>query len=45
MQEFLAAVVSWLDPEPYTVTGLLLAGLTFERSQPAAAEAKDMVRL
>jgi hypothetical protein len=45
IQEFLAAVASWLDPELYTLTGLLLAGLTFDRGQPAAADANDMVRL
>ena len=45
IQEFLAAVASWLDPELYTLIGILLAGLTFDRGQPAAADANDMVRL
>ena len=45
IQNFLAAVISWLNPAEHTLAGLLLAGLTFINDQPAAADAKDMVRI
>ena len=45
IQNFLAAVIPWLNPAVHTLAGLLLAGLTFSRDQPAAADARDMVRI
>ena len=43
--DFSAAVTSWLRPEQYTLTGLLLAGITYNRKTHAAAEAKDLVKI
>ena len=45
IQNFLAAIASWLNPEEHTLTGLLLAGLIFKRTEPAAADAGDMVKI
>ena len=42
---FSAAVISWLRPQQHTLTGLLLAGITYNRHTHAAAEAKDLVKI
>ena len=43
--DFSAAVISWLRPQQHTLTGLLLAGITYNRHTHAAAEAKDLVKI
>ena len=45
IQTFLAAVASWLNPRVHTLSGLLLAGLTFYKDRPTVGDARDMVRL
>jgi len=43
--DFSAAIISWLRPKQHTLTGLLLAGITYQRHTHAAAEAKDLVKI
>ena len=44
-QDFATAITSWLRPQPHTLTGLMVAGMTYDRDAHAAAEAKDLVKI
>ena len=44
-QDFTTAITSWLRPQAHTLTGLIVAGMTYDRDSHAASETKDLVKI
>ena len=38
-------MISWLKQEPYTLIGLLMAGMVYDKTDHAAAMANDLTKI
>ena len=43
IQAFIAALVSWMSPEEYTVTAAIIEGLCYDGDSAAAADTENLI--